>query len=1073
MLKRITSIILIILLVSAFPAAAKKNTAAGTFTEQYDAARAKGPDALLKFKTDIANGGSDAEVEMLRNLNEGKTADGKPLPKGNDANQPAQQPGFMGDAKDPGPQDWSDTVIETDGKGNVTGFKPKDWYDRDTDGDGEVSQEEQRVHDSKEQFKNMDKDGDGNVHLDEIRAAEAEMDKDGDGKVSDEERKEWNDKTGKERKKKEKNAPGAPGHVPPVADWDKDGDGVPDKGWQTSCWQCCAGEEFLNECHSGRPGNCDNGGSCEISEICLAADEEHDGKKYQCHTCEYINDQVDWCLSKGYSSDPTCGGCPSGPCIPIDVDISDGSIVPTNQTRERGSTRQCYACMKVESIQISYHVFVIRRGFDFVVFDRDKMKTLNALADFDVSSVMGLSQADSPAMDKVKSLMGSMGLDPMAILGGGMNISSLSNMLKQGMEDKKNKYGENCFDEFQRPNFANQAPTSSSAEDIKESKKNKKKGIEGGPRTEGPPEFGIDPEQAMSLDGPVIACGKSGKEKALMIMDSSGNPIQKILQSTFENDPNAIINALQKAQSMNQNIQAMVQGGPSGMINNLRQKAIGMVKKKIQDVVFGKKGDPGTTVVPNDQFFMKVKTKKKKLLGILGGSAPTLMGGIGGGGSAFGVGVNTNPKEKLELDDQWGIQRVGYLPKSDAGSAWNIADGEDKNVIVAVIDSGIDLDHPDSPQYVWTNPNEIADNHTDDDGNGLIDDIHGWNFVDQSNDLTDEVGHGTHVAGIIAAKRDNSIGIAGINPGAIIMPVKVANEEGRSDLLRVYQGINYAVNHGAQVINVSMGGLGDSAFLQPALDRARQLGAFVVVASGNTGEYSGNVAPASANYAFTVSAIDYDGEWSTISSVGPNIALLAPGEEILSLRSKDSFSERAIKDPILRLYFRQSGTSFSTPMVTGTASLLLTKNPKLTPEQIEDILLNTANDLGDAGWDDHYGAGLLNAAEALKAANRTDFVTVKLDRITINKDEKKRYESVDVYATVRGDIESFTVGVGKGKRASKFEQVAGPFTQNANNDWVARISKDNLRGSDEWVVNIDVKDKNGHVKSAQALLEIK
>jgi len=199
---------------------------------------------------------------------------------------------------------------------------------------------------------------------------------------------------------------------------------------------------------------------------------------------------------------------------------------------------------------------------------------------------------------------------------------------------------------------------------------------------------------------------------------------------------------------------------------------------------------------------------------------------------------------------------------------------------------------------------------------------------------------------------------------------------------------------------------------------------------------------------------------------------LASGAETLSPRSKDSFHKRAIKGPIKKLYFRQSGTSFSTPMVAATASLLLTKNPNLTPNQIEDILLNTANDMGVKGWDDHHGAGSLNATEALKAADRTDFLTVKLDRFQMNLNKKKRFESVDIFATVRGDFESFTVGVGKGKRARNFKLMAGPFTVNANHAWVARIGKDNLRGSDDWVVKIEVTDKSGNIKSAQALLEL-
>jgi len=1041
-MKRLTITILMMLLILPQSLEAKKaekklsvqtgvGTAAqqATFTDTYNQMRATGGQAYQDWVNSVMQTGSQEEANMLGNLKNELNADGTPMTARQRAEQAAQQEaagpsvGPSGTVADAGAHDLSDWIIETDDDGNVIGFAERDFELKDTDGDGEIS---------------------------------------------DAERDEWNKKLQEEYNQ----AGGAPGSVPVKPEWDDDEDGVPNDDFALYCWQCSLDDQ-INECHQGRPGNCDNNGSCAISEICHAAEEVHDGNTYQCHTCEHITDQTDWCRERGYSSDPTCGGCPSGPCVPVNIDISSGEIIPSSQSYTQGSARQCYACMKVESIDTSYSTYCIRQDFDFGDFKKNKGSALNALADFDVSMVMGLSQSKSSAMSKVHGLMGSMGLSPLSILGGGMSMGSLTNLLKQGMNDKKNKYGEHCFDDFQRPDFAKQAPTSSSDRDKKQAAKNKKKGIEGGPRvTDGPQEFGIDPQQAMALDGPVLACGKSGKEKALMVMDSSGNPVAKILKSTLAKNPNAIADAVQKAQSLSTNIQSMVAGGPSGLINTLRQKAIAMAKKRIQDIVFGKKGDPKTAVNPNDQFFKYTKKKRKRFLGIIGGSAPKLKSGIlGGVGSIHRKGLDRD-RGKVDHHDQWGIQRIGYLPMDNPNSAWNVADGEDKNVIVAVIDSGIDFTHPDLPQYIWTNPGEIEGNGIDDDGNGYIDDIHGWNFVEHTNDLTDKLGHGTHVAGIIAAKRNNSIGIAGINPGAVIMPVKVLDGEGRSGLLKVYQGINYAIDNGAQVLNLSLGGLGDTTFLQPALDRAHQLGVFVVVASGNTGEYSGDVAPASANHAFTVSAFDHDGEWSTISSAGPNIALLAPGEEIISLRSIDSFHKRVVKDPIKRQYFRQSGTSFSAPIVAATASLLLTKNPDLTPEQIEDILLNTADDMGKKGWDYLHGAGSLNATEALKAANKTDFLTVKLDRIDKNLNKKKKLESVDIYATVRGEFEQFTVGVGKGRRAEKFKQMAGPFTENADHAWVARISKDNLRGSKDWVVNIKVRDKNGNVKSAQALLEL-
>ncbi|MCA9401368.1 MAG: S8 family serine peptidase, partial [Candidatus Omnitrophica bacterium] len=211
---------------------------------------------------------------------------------------------------------------------------------------------------------------------------------------------------------------------------------------------------------------------------------------------------------------------------------------------------------------------------------------------------------------------------------------------------------------------------------------------------------------------------------------------------------------------------------------------------------------------------------------------------------------------------------------------------------------------------------------------------------------------------------------------------------------------------------------------------------------------------------------------STVSSEGPNNAILGPGEEILSIRSQDSYSHRAIKDEILKFYFTQSGTSFAAPMVTATASLMLAKNPNLSATDIADILMGTATDMDDPGWDGLTGAGLLNATAALKAAKER-FLTVQINDFRLNYDGRDRFASVDVLATVRGEFKEFTVSVGKGKRAKRFEKVAGPFTDPAEYQLITRLSEDVLRGSDEWQVRITVLDLNGAEHIAETLLEYK
>ena len=506
---------------------------------------------------------------------------------------------------------------------------------------------------------------------------------------------------------------------------------------------------------------------------------------------------------------------------------------------------------------------------------------------------------------------------------------------------------------------------------------------------------------------------------------------------------------------------------------------IGKPRVYVIETIFGrvvlkknKQLEEPTEFEPNDPFFHNKKKKKKKLFGILGSSKVSVGGMLGSSGvGGFGsVSVGTE-RCKEDVKDQWGIKAVGYTMLSDPESAWKIIDGLEKNVIVAVIDSGLDMEHRDGPEFVWSNEGELPDNGIDDDNNGYVDDVNGWNFIDGTNDLTDKNGHGTFVAGIIAAKRNNGQGIAGINPGAVIMPLKVVNKEGDANSFNIYRAIHYAVAQGAKVINISLGGRGISKLEQLAINYAYSAGVFVSIASGNTGEYLSDIGPAAARRAVAVGAIDKDMLRSTISSKGPNNGIMAPGEMIYSLRSKDSFSKRAFSDKnIEKYYFAQSGTSFSAPMVAATASLMFAKDMSLTNVNVEDILYGTATDIDKEGWDDLTGAGILNATNALRERN-TEHLVVKIIDVKRSKDKKGKLENVDVYATVRGEFKEFTIEVGKGKRAKKFKTVAGPFTEQADYDWVARILKEDIRGSSEWVIRINVINENGESRFATMLLE--
>ena len=477
-------------------------------------------------------------------------------------------------------------------------------------------------------------------------------------------------------------------------------------------------------------------------------------------------------------------------------------------------------------------------------------------------------------------------------------------------------------------------------------------------------------------------------------------------------------------------------------------------------------GEDTNQVVPNDPLFAKKESELKKAASGLTKAFGSVLK-LGGSG----ITVGESPGESTKPPNQWGLFKVGYTPRSDPQSAWNIEDGSRKNVVVAVIDSGLDLKHVDGPQFLWTNPGEIPDNNIDDDANGYVDDIHGWNFVDESNNLTDDFGHGTFVTGIIAAKTNNGEGIAGINPGAQIMTLKALSKGNKASSLAIYRAIRYAVDNGARVINISLGGKGISRLEQIGINYAYAQGCLVVSSSGNNGSDVAEYGPQGLRRVFSVAAVNVDGKRRGSANHGANVAMTAPGEHIYSLTAKDGKKDGQITPILGTTYHTLTGTSFSAPMVAGTASLIWAKNPNLTNRQVEDMLLNSAEDLDRKGWDRYNGAGLLNASKAL-SAGEGDRLTVRFTEVFANE-EKKKIASLDVYGIVRGNLDSYVVELGKGKKPDKWVQVFGPSNEFAEFSHICRIENDLLKKGREWTVRISAKSKSGETKAASLFVKKK
>ena len=272
--------------------------------------------------------------------------------------------------------------------------------------------------------------------------------------------------------------------------------------------------------------------------------------------------------------------------------------------------------------------------------------------------------------------------------------------------------------------------------------------------------------------------------------------------------------------------------------------------------------------------------------------------------------------------------RQWHLPTIGAPGAWDISTGS-SDVVIAVLDSGVDPSHPDLAGKL----------------------LSGWNFYDNNADTSDVYGHGTKVAGAAAAIANNGVGVASVAWSCVILPIRVTDTNGYTTYSLLSKGLVYAADRGARIAVMSFQIFSGSS-LSSAAKYLMDRGGLAVAAAGNTGKYEDY---ADNPYIVSVSATASGDTLASFSSHGPYVDLSAPGVSIYTTIRGGGYGS-------------VSGTSFSAPIVAGVAALIFSVNPSLTPADVERILESTAVDLGDSGYDVYYGWGRVNAYEALKAA---------------------------------------------------------------------------------------------------------
>ncbi len=333
-------------------------------------------------------------------------------------------------------------------------------------------------------------------------------------------------------------------------------------------------------------------------------------------------------------------------------------------------------------------------------------------------------------------------------------------------------------------------------------------------------------------------------------------------------------------------------------------------------------------------------------------------------------------------DKQW------YLDKIKAPQAWDFTKGGNKDIKIAVLDTGVDIDHPDLKDNIWVNKDEIKGDGKDNDKNGYVDDINGWDFVNDGPDPNPKfneeytesgIHHGTLIAGVAAAQGNNGEGVTGLAWKNTIMPLRVLDSQGGGNVEEVINAINYAVDNGAKVINLSFVGTDKSYFLKQTLKKAWQEGVTIVAAAGNErgtdpidldekSNYPICLDEDDDNFIIGVAALDSSDKKASFSDYGTKcVDVSAPGSHIYGALAQNSDIEE------FQDYYGGywSGTSIAAPLVSGLAGLLYSINPLFENEQIYDFIINKADsvEVMNPDFQGELGSGRINAYASLDHAH--------------------------------------------------------------------------------------------------------